>query len=1096
MANKSNRGDVEDKEIKVQGSTNNVSAEGLYKDDEFLLLEGSELSKETSESFPEFRANTRKQVIEAEAVKESGNAYVLQEDMVFNSPSDAGSIVAGRQVNGLTFWRTEDGERLTDVIEGDSEERSFYRIILGRENKHAKESRQKGFVGVDYDIKENLSEITFDDKSEFNEACVPIYLEYNPDKTDQAGVVACSAIYAVSKEMSVGDVVLSPNDDGDYFVGEVSSGYEFKSEASLPHQRSVNWFDQTIDPSDMSQPLQTAVESRTTVCNLNDYAEELTSLIDGKYLQEIMPEYNLPKELIEKAAKYKKLRGSKHWNEEYKWKTLLEVHNKLTAEPVTKENVAEKIEMLRDYNPQSGSFCHWSSLDNLKKLAEKDSGKIMEAVHNLFDDSINLAERISKLRQVRKDIDENLNLGTPLFGYLLAAHDYNQYPLYKDSVLRHLNDEYPELGLSNYDGLGEKYENFTKLCRQAGRYLNEELGLDDTEVAGVSIPAGHKALDGQDFCYCLATLMNPEHDQYYKNRDGDMYEIIKKFLDQAQTDDLKTQDYPDSLGDLEMRVSFGQGNQAMVPWTAFLSSKNEVRDGIYPVYLYYKEENALMLAYGVSETNDPNKEWSKEVRENHPKIFSFFDEDVPRYGDSFVKEAYKVEVGDEISLFKNYESEEQKKVTAQEFSDDFSEILKEYKELSVDYFWLNRSQAKYQLLLENEVADVATHTDKGNNRRIISAFNSIQEGDVVYIYLASPAKELKAKARVQEGKHENENEEEVITIKLDEEFDNPVPYSNIEDKVDFNDLLGKVLLPLSDSTQHIITNAISSNMNQKDLTIEETELQITKKETINDLFIREEKFDQVLSLLDDKRQVILQGPPGTGKTYIANKMAKYITKSEDRIESVQFHSSYSYEDFIEGYRPTESGNFKLEDGIFKTFCDRARHAPDQTFVFLIDEINRGNLSKVFGELMYLLEYREKSVALTYSKEQFSIPKNVKIIGTMNTADRSLAIMDYALRRRFHFVDQYPNLTELEGWLEAHTEVDANKLVDQVKQMNQKIAAKMDSKEYNVGHSYFMKAGMTAKDLDAVLEYEVRPLLKEYFYDEPERVEEIMRIFDE
>jgi len=266
----------------------------------------------------------------------------------------------------------------------------------------------------------------------------------------------------------------------------------------------------------------------------------------------------------------------------------------------------------------------------------------------------------------------------------------------------------------------------------------------------------------------------------------------------------------------------------------------------------------------------------------------------------------------------------------------------------------------------------------------------------------------------------------------------------------------------------------------------------TKEEVLKEIFLKEDKLNQICSLLENskKKQIIFQGPPGTGKTFVAQKIALYLTQSEDRIETIQFHPSYSYEDFIEGYRP-KNGNFELEKGIFKLFCQRAKEDGDKKFILIIDEINRGNLSKIFGELLYLLEYRDKKAKLTYSQEEFSIPENVYIIGTMNTADRSLAIMDYALRRRFYFVDIKCETKRLEEWLNENScMLKASELIGAIENMNNQIKDEMHSEDFAIGHSYFMREGLDSDKLKEVMDFEVKPLLKEYFFDKEEKADEI------
>jgi 5-methylcytosine-specific restriction protein B len=209
---------------------------------------------------------------------------------------------------------------------------------------------------------------------------------------------------------------------------------------------------------------------------------------------------------------------------------------------------------------------------------------------------------------------------------------------------------------------------------------------------------------------------------------------------------------------------------------------------------------------------------------------------------------------------------------------------------------------------------------------------------------------------------------------------------------------------------------------------------------------------------------------------------------------LQFHQSYSYEDFIMGFRPTESG-FELRKGAFYSFCKKAEEDPDNDYFLIIDEINRGNLSKIFGELFMLIEAdkrgHEHELQLLYSDEKFSVPKNLYIIGTMNTADRSLAMLDYALRRRFAFFEMKPGF-ESEGFKKYQAELAnpaADRLISAVKSLNSAIAEDDSLGDgFCIGHSYFANLeGDTEAKLSAVVEYDLIPLLKEYWFDEPDNV---------
>lgn len=241
-----------------------------------------------------------------------------------------------------------------------------------------------------------------------------------------------------------------------------------------------------------------------------------------------------------------------------------------------------------------------------------------------------------------------------------------------------------------------------------------------------------------------------------------------------------------------------------------------------------------------------------------------------------------------------------------------------------------------------------------------------------------------------------------------------------------------------------------------------------------------------------KRNVILQGAPGVGKTFAAKRLAYSMMgcKDQNRVMMVQFHQSYTYEDFIEGFRPSStSNNFEIKKGAFANFCQKAAEDPDNEYFFIIDEINRGNLSKIFGELFMLIENdkRGNALQLLYSGDKFSVPPKLYIIGMMNTADRSLAMLDYALRRRFAFFEMKPGF-ESEGFRDYKMALGSTKfdsLIDCVEKLNAVIAADDSLGEgFCIGHSYFCNlTAITDKALSNIVEYEMVPLLKEYWYDE-------------
>ena len=262
---------------------------------------------------------------------------------------------------------------------------------------------------------------------------------------------------------------------------------------------------------------------------------------------------------------------------------------------------------------------------------------------------------------------------------------------------------------------------------------------------------------------------------------------------------------------------------------------------------------------------------------------------------------------------------------------------------------------------------------------------------------------------------------------------------------------------------------------------------------LEEVYMDKAKYDKLVALIRRKKNVVLQGAPGVGKTFAAKRLAYSIMGVMDRsrVMMVQFHQSYSYEDFIMGFRPTQEGGFALKRGAFYEFCKSAEvDSEDTPYFFIIDEINRGNLSKIFGELFMLIETdkRGKELKLLYADERFSVPKNVYIIGMMNTADRSLAMMDYALRRRFAFFDITPgfNTKGFRQYQESLYSEKFNKLIDCVMALNVDIVSDESLGEgFCIGHSYFCDLKETSdQTLSGIVEFELVPLLKEYWFDEP------------
>lgn len=268
-----------------------------------------------------------------------------------------------------------------------------------------------------------------------------------------------------------------------------------------------------------------------------------------------------------------------------------------------------------------------------------------------------------------------------------------------------------------------------------------------------------------------------------------------------------------------------------------------------------------------------------------------------------------------------------------------------------------------------------------------------------------------------------------------------------------------------------------------------------KDDFLKEVYMTEAKYDRLAAVLKKKKNIILQGAPGVGKTFAAKRLAYSMMGEVDdsRIEYIQFHQNYSYEDFMMGYKPVDDG-FELKYGIFYRFCQKAENHLDKDYFFIIDEINRGNMSKIFGELLMLIEpdYRGNKITLAYNGLSFSVPKNLHIIGMMNTADRSLAMIDYALRRRFSFFDMEPGF-DSEGFIHyqnGFSNDTFNSLVERMKELNREIMNdKSLGKGFCIGHSYFCNMDDCSEEwLKDIVDFDILPMLSEYWFDDSTKLQ--------
>lgn len=412
------------------------------------------------------------------------------------------------------------------------------------------------------------------------------------------------------------------------------------------------------------------------------------------------------------------------------------------------------------------------------------------------------------------------------------------------------------------------------------------------------------------------------------------------------------------------------------------------------------------------------------------------------------------------------------------------------------YWWLTANPKIWSFadLKVGEEQSYTLYNENGHKRRIFQNFLDAKVGDIVIGYEADPVKKVVALAKITQA-----NDGKSIYFEKTEGLTSPIEYLDLKacpelEKMEFFVQPNGSLFKLTKGEFDFIMDIIRDDnpLKQADASIQK----YTKEDFLNKVYMTEERYDVLEALLRNKKNLILQGAPGVGKTFTAKKLAYAMMGAVDdsRIEMVQFHQNYSYEDFIMGYRP-DGADFKLTDGIFYRFCQTAANHPDKEFFFIIDEINRGNMSKIFGELLMLIEkdYRGTKATLAYSGMPFSVPENLYIIGMMNTADRSLAMIDYALRRRFSFFEMEPGFNS-EGFTKyqnGFANETFNALIDQIKALNKEITDdKSLGRGFQIGHSYFCgreEAGCTDEWMRSVVEFDILPMLGEYWFDEPDKI---------
>lgn len=417
-------------------------------------------------------------------------------------------------------------------------------------------------------------------------------------------------------------------------------------------------------------------------------------------------------------------------------------------------------------------------------------------------------------------------------------------------------------------------------------------------------------------------------------------------------------------------------------------------------------------------------------------------------------------------------------------------IALESKEPSSDgkqYWWLVGnpkiwSIAKMQV---GEEQEYTLYNDEGHKRKVFQYFVDAKEGDMVIGYESTPTKQIVGRLTISRS-----SDGHSVAFKNIEALPSPISLSTLKStpelqQMEFLKSSQGSFFKLTEDEYDVIMDLIRED---NPLPKGETKETYDRTKFLEEVYVSYHDYEKLESLLLRKQNLILQGAPGVGKTFAAKRLAYAIMgeKDDSRIMQVQFHQNYSYEDFVMGYKPNDNGGFDMKYGVFHKFCSKAKVDKDHKYFFIIDEINRGNLSKIFGELLMLIEkdYREKEIQLAYNDETFAVPSNVYIIGMMNTADRSLAMIDYALRRRFSFFEMKPGFesVQFEKYVKKLADPHLEKLIKAVIELN-KVIAEDDSlgTGFCIGHSYLCNLGFH-DSLENIVEYDIIPMLREYWFD--------------
>ena len=764
--------------------------------------------------------------------------------------------------------------------------------------------------------------------------------------------------------------------------------------------------------------------------------------------------------------------------EKFKWEAIKHFQNHWNINAPNFKEMLEK-SLSKTYGLLASGYFFAKKM--ILEFAEVDAEAVRAAFINLYDESKGLEERVEAFREFAEDLRANRNpdewknhyQNTNAISVYLWLRYPDKYYIYKHSeclgLAKAMYSTFTPKRTSSPENLVRAFSFFDSVCKvlKQDHELREML---DRNLTDSCYPDPELKTMTFDLAY-FAT-------HYYNQSDEDESEwfpadyapglSVQQWVELLQNKEVFTasslqimkrmKDYGGSATCKQLSVKYGESVNFYNFGSSYLAKRIAEKTGC-PIMLRDTE----------------NSRW-------WPILY------VGKYADKATEGTYIWKLRDELS-------EALDQIDLSDVDLYFTPAEQETSAVQ-GYWWLNANPSiwSFSNIAVGAEQSYTLYNNNGNKRRIFQNFLDAKAGDVVIGYESHPVKQVVAIARISKA-----NDGENLYFEKVESLNIPIDYMTLKacpelERMEYFVSPQGSLFKLTKGEFDLIMDMIRE-VNPLPVKTETLDT-YTKEDFLNQVYMDGLRYDTLVSLLHNKRNLILQGAPGVGKTFAAKRLAYSMmgVKDESRIKFVQFHQNYSYEDFVMGYKPNENG-FKLMDGVFYQFCKTAKDHPDQEYFFIIDEINRGNMSKIFGELLMLIEkdYRDTEVTLSANGLPFSIPPKLYIIGMMNTADRSLAMIDYALRRRFSFFPMEPgfNSEGFRAYQASFKNETFDALIETVKDLNR--AIKQDNslgEGFCIGHSYFCgQTECTEEWMREVVNFDIIPMLQEYWFDDKQKVQQ-------